>query len=154
MCGVACSGLCIVIMCSKHALTLGADVTFIDCASFSETNTPDVKCASTMNTIDMFWVHSFWFLTFRCFTILFNFCSFLIFREIISASCDCSSCARDSSFPSFKALFWMSGATISSFSSSLVNSSNWSVSLCSPEIRFFRIQLPEGSRIRSCVSSG
>ena len=54
MCGVACSGLCIVIMCSKHALTLGADVTFIDCTSFCETNTSNVKCAPTMNTVDKF----------------------------------------------------------------------------------------------------
>ena len=76
------------------------------------------------------------------------------FGKSFSVSWVCCSCVRDSSFSSFKALFSMSGAMMSSFSSSLAYSSNWSVSLCSPEIRFLRIQLPEGSLIRSCESSG
>ena len=54
MCGLACSCLCIVTVCLKHALTFGAFITFIDCSWFSEANTSDIESASKMNTIDIF----------------------------------------------------------------------------------------------------
>ena len=136
----------------KHAFRLGVDITFIDCSSFGDAKLSDVKCASTMNTIDMFWMHSFWFQTFRSCTIVFNFWSCLILLEIIFVSRVCCSCGWISCSSSFNVQFSMSGTMMSSSSSLLVYSSNWSVSLNYPEMRSLRIQLPEGSLIRFRLS--
>ena len=150
MCGVACSCLCIVIVRLKQALIFGADVTFIDCTSFSEANTPDVKCASPMKKL----------ICFECtpFGLRHLGASQLSSISAAAWSCGksffvswaCCSCDWISSFSSFNALFSMSGAMMLSCSLSRTYSSNHSVPLCSPEIRFLRIQLPEGSLIRSC----
>ena len=83
MCGLACSCLCVVTVCLKHEIKFVAGITFIDCSSFSKANTSDCKYASTMNTIEMFWVHSFWFQTSGCQLIVFNFYRYLILSEII-----------------------------------------------------------------------
>ena len=111
MCGVIvmCSLACIVKVCLQHALKFSADITSIDCSSFSDVNTLDVKCASTMNTFDMFRMHSFWFKACWCCTIFLmtlNISKTIFFYFLIGRDSQCSRTYYKTKKSIFK-IFWV-----------------------------------------------